>query len=289
MKQRIFGTLLALLLCAVEPAYAAITPTSNIASTRCAAASTCSITLPSSVTAGDAIVVFPATGGATTSLSSLVDSNGTLTAARAFQSLSGSNSQGVGIYYECGAASGTHTITLTVGAGTNLELFAREYSGTATSSCFDVSSAVATNGTQSTSPTSASITPAGGNELLVGIINSAGASITFSGWGSSLSQVDTQAGGPSTAWANVVQTTGTAGAASATLSASEYWAAVAAFFKPSGAPTVNCTHAGQGKDGSISVPSGTSGLYWGPSGNWVTPDCSTIKYWSPSSGNFVVN
>lgn len=50
-----------------------------------------------------------------------------------------------------------------------------------------------------------------------------------------------------------------------------------------------CTHSGQAKDGSISVPNGTSGSYWGKNGAFVSPDCSTVYYWSPQVGNFVVN
>ena len=51
----------------------------------------------------------------------------------------------------------------------------------------------------------------------------------------------------------------------------------------------SCTHAGQAKDGSTSVPNGSSGFYWGKSGSWVTPDCATVNYWSPAAGNFAVN
>ena len=50
-----------------------------------------------------------------------------------------------------------------------------------------------------------------------------------------------------------------------------------------------CTHSGRANDGSTSVPNGSSGSYWGKSGNWVTPDCSSVYYWSPAAGNFVVN
>jgi hypothetical protein len=51
----------------------------------------------------------------------------------------------------------------------------------------------------------------------------------------------------------------------------------------------SCTHNGHAKDGSVSVPNGSSGFYWGKSGDWVTPDCSSVYYWSPAAGNFVVN
>jgi hypothetical protein len=164
----------------------------------------------------------------------------------------------------------------------NLELYAAEYSGLSTSAPFDISSAIA--GGSSVSPASASITPAGNNELLIGFVVIAGGSITFSSWGSSLTQVDTQAGGPSGAWAAFTQTTGTAGSASATASTSGFWIAVAAFFKPAGA----CTHSGFTSAGAISVPNGSSGSYRLANGTIGTPDCST-KLYPNTAGGIAVN
>jgi hypothetical protein len=256
-------------------AHAAITLVQHT-STRCAAATTCAVTL-SGVAAGNAILVFPA--GAPAVLSSLVDTNGTVSTAKAWNNPSG---VGAGLYYVSNTASGTHALTLTMGTSGNLELYAAEVSGLSTSAPFDIASAVASG--SSVSPASASITPAGNNELLVGFISIAGSSVTFSAWGSSLTQVDTQAGGPSSAWASVVQTTGTSGSASATASASGNWVAVAAFFKPAG----GCIHSGLSTTGTIAVPNGSSGSYRLANGSIGTPDCST-KLYPNSAGGIAVN
>ncbi len=58
-------------------------------------------------------------------------------------------------------------------------------------------------------------------------------------------------------------------------------------FKDAGGAT--CTHSGYTSGGAIAVPNGTSGSYVGKTGGPVTPDCSTIYYWAPTLGNFVVN
>lgn len=50
-----------------------------------------------------------------------------------------------------------------------------------------------------------------------------------------------------------------------------------------------CTDAGSTKGGAIAVPNGTSGYYWSPTGNWVTPNCVNIQYWAVQGGRIVVN
>jgi hypothetical protein len=273
MKLRNFLT--ALLLFASGFAHGAITLVQHT-STRCAASTTCAVTL-SAVAAGDTIVIFPS--GAIASFTSLADTNGTVSQARLWN---GTGTVAGGLYYVMNTASGSHVITLTVATGVNLEVYAAEVSGLSTSAPLDVASAVA-NGS-SVSPASASITPAGNNELLVGFVVIAGSSITFSSWGSSLTQVDTQAGGPSGAWASVVQTTGTSGSASATASTSGNWVAVAAFFKAAGA----CTHSGLSTTGTIAVPNGSSGSYRLASGSAAAPNCTSTNY-PNSTGGIAVN
>ena len=51
----------------------------------------------------------------------------------------------------------------------------------------------------------------------------------------------------------------------------------------------SCTHQGYTSGGALATPNGTSGSYLGKTGGYVTPDCSTVNYWSPATGNFVVN
>lgn len=50
-----------------------------------------------------------------------------------------------------------------------------------------------------------------------------------------------------------------------------------------------CAHSGYTSGGAIATPNGSSGSYLGKTGAFVTPDCSTIYYWSPAVGNFVLN
>lgn len=227
---RIRGLLLALLLAASGLAHGAIILVQHPTPVRCATATTCAITL-SGVASGDTILVFPGTGS-NLAFSSLTDTNGTVSTCRAWAN---NADGGAGIYYVSNTASGSHTITLTVTSSGNLEIYAAEYSGMPTSGACDTSSAVATGSTFN--PTSASITPAGNNELLVGFIVVASSSVTFGSWGSSLSQVDTVTGGPSSAWAAFVQSTGTSGSATATPSGSNAnWVAVAAFFESAAVP-----------------------------------------------------
>ena len=244
---------------------------------RCASATTCAITI-SSVASGDTLIAFVA--GTFATFTSLVDSNGTVSTGVAWANLT---TVGAGIYYVLDTASGTHTLTLTAASG-NLEILVAEYSGMPTSGAFDVGSAVA-HGSSAT-PASASITPAGNNELLVGLLDVAGASVTFSGWGSSLTQVDTQPGGSSSAWAAVVQTTGVSGSASATASASANWSAVAAFFKP--ASGSSCTTAGITEAGAFAVPTASSTVMRLKNGSFGTVDCSTVSY-RYQGGNFGTN
>lgn len=50
-----------------------------------------------------------------------------------------------------------------------------------------------------------------------------------------------------------------------------------------------CTHTGYTSAGAIATPNGSSGSYVGKSGAFVTPNCSSVYYWSPAAGNFVEN
>jgi hypothetical protein len=48
----------------------------------------------------------------------------------------------------------------------------------------------------------------------------------------------------------------------------------------------SCTNSGYTSTGTIATPNGTTGSYVGKIGTFVDPNCSTIPYWGPSTGNF---
>lgn len=225
-----------LLLLACAPAFAAFSSTPvQKTNNRCATATTCTVAL-SGVANTDLLVVYVVSNATGQTLSSDSDSNGTVSAAVAYSSTA--NNIGAGVYYVTSAASGSHTFTFTFGLSSNIELFAFEFSGAATTSPFDLASVLATG--TGTSALSASITPSGSNELVLGFANAGGSGYTFSGWGSSMTQQDSLSTGPSAGWADVVQTTATSAHALYTLSASITWTAVVVAFKPGsggGAPT----------------------------------------------------
>lgn len=174
-----------------------------------------------SVASGDFLVLLVDGGGNTPTLSTPTDTNGTLQTAIAYNAAN----PGMGIYYEPSAASGTHTFNLTFSSSLNTVLYVAEFSSAVTG--FDKASAIASG--SSVSPLSASITPAANGELLIGLINAA-STPTISSWGSPLVEQQSDASGPSSAWAWAVQPTAGSVSASATLSVSEPWvAAIAAF------------------------------------------------------------
>ena len=130
----------------------------------------------------------------------------------------------------------------------------------------------------------ASITTVTANTLAIQFIGLTDGSLTVSSYPSGYTGVD--GGALVFAYKSFVGP-GATGTATTTFSANAAGGTVLAAVKS--AAGGSCTHAGQAKDGSTSVPNGTTGSYWGKAGNWVTPDCSSIYYWSPAAGNFVVN
>jgi hypothetical protein len=198
-----------------------------------------------------------------------------------------SGTTGVGIYYVQNVAhSGTHTVTFSFPSSTNLLGFLAEYSGLATTGAFDKASSVAFSG--GTSITTGSITPTNSGELVIFAVTQVTSGDTFSTFTNGLTQQGSNNSGPSGTWASVVTSSAISGGTTSN-NAFASAAAIAAFV-PSAPPV--CTHPGIASNDLISVPNGTSGLYMSPAGNtWVTPDCSTVEYWSPPSnicttGNF---
>lgn len=192
-----------------------------------------SITL-NSVTAGNFLLCGFFTDAVITTLSSIVDSNGTPQTALAYASATVSTSPAMGVYYEPSAAAGTHTFTGTTAASTDIVMIAAEFSGGISS--VDVVSPVA-NGV-GTAISSANITPSQNNDFLFGIALAHGAPSSISGWGAPLVAAQSGAYQPYVSWAWAQQGTAVAVATSATVSATSYWAAAILSFKVGSAPSI---------------------------------------------------
>lgn len=71
-----------------------------------------------------------------------------------------------------------------------------------------------------------------------------------------------------------------------TASVAENIGATVILLKVTGA---SCTHGGYTSAGASATPNGSSGSYLGKTGAFVTPDCSSVYFWSPALGNFTLN
>lgn len=157
--------LVGLLVCWASPASAAIARVGSAQGQTLTAATTASATI--TLTTGNAVVIFVSWSyqqGRT--ITSVVDANNTYTAAG---SLFCDAASGCGqFYYSCSVTGGTNlqpTVTISAGVG-GLSIQVHEYSGMATSSCFD--QAVTNSGaTGSNSQSVASTTPTNDNALVI--------------------------------------------------------------------------------------------------------------------------
>lgn len=274
-----FKRLLLALLFLTTAAHAA-TPTLIQNSNGHSTTTSCVVTL-NSVVATHTLVFVIATNTASVTINSILDSSGnTVSPAVAY-------SQRIGIYYVASASSGTHTITVSFASAVTCELFLSEYSNVATASPLDVGGTI-TTATSSAVTTNAITTTVNGDLVIFGF-GASGGGTSLSSYTSSFVQNDSYivSGGPSSAWASVVQGTAGAISTSATGSQSSTWATALASFKAS-AGGGSCTDAGITSAGAFSVPNGSSGSYRLQNGSYGTPDCSTVSY-KDSGGAFVVN
>lgn len=229
----------------------------------CASATSCAISPVSSVTANDTLIIQVDANNNTT-LSSITDNLNSVVACAAY---SGTNNPGIGIYYIQAASGGSHTVTVTMSATSNLTLFISEWSGTG--AC-DTVSAIAAHA--NTSITTASISPAASDLVIFGV-SQAGTGLTYSAFTNSFVQQDSyNTNGPTATWASVVTGSSISGGVTSS-SANSSASVVAAFLPLSG-----CTHSGITSAGAISIPNGSSGTYRLTNGTLGTPDCSTKSY-----------
>lgn len=138
---------------------------------------TLTVSPTSSVTANNLLVLEVYLQGAET-VTSVTDSNGTPVAAVTFQS---SSAPSLGIYYEAGAASGTHTFTVTCATITNVQLYVSEWSGVTTSSPLDGTMPAVKAGSGSTA-TSNSVTPTVSGDLAIVAAAQSASGGSFTSW-----------------------------------------------------------------------------------------------------------
>jgi RHS repeat-associated protein len=204
--------------------------------------SSSTLAFTSSNTAGNWIGV-AIRAGALSETFTVSDSNGN-TYHEAIQTNQTADADTVAIYYAENIHSGANTITVSVPSAVTLRFAILEYSGVATSSSLDV-----TAGAQgsSTAPNSGSATTTANGDLLLGAILTSGPATYTAGSGYTIEErVPAAPNAKMIAEDRILTTAGTA-SASASLAASDLWAAVMAAFKPAttGGTTTQYYHQDQ--------------------------------------------
>lgn len=232
------------LVCALllaSPAYAVIAQVQKvgIAGGNNGAVATVTCAFAANNAAGNLIVVGGGDAGATSGHTlSVSDSLGnTYTAAQS--NFTGANNDVLSLWYVASSLAGANTVTVTVsGTGADHYCWAAEYSGIATVTPLDQTTAAANAGV--TAWTSGNVTTTQASELLIGwAMGGNGAATATAGTGWTL-QASTTAGSQSPAWEDqIVSVTGTF-AATFTYSAAVSGVDAIATFKAAGAGPPPC-------------------------------------------------
>jgi Calcineurin-like phosphoesterase len=195
-----------------------------------AGSTTATVTLPRASTQGDLLVLSASVyTGATNNITSVTDTAGnTWTRIGAF-SVSGHNSDGE-MWYSPNAASAT-AVTVHLGTIANTAVEVQEFAGVATASPLDTSAGLSNT---SAAANSGPITPAAGNELLVGFVaghgNAEAMTVNAPGF-TAQPQQTTGASVASVVTGSRVLSSPSAQAFSATFPTAMYWASGIAAFK----------------------------------------------------------
>lgn len=227
-----------------------------------------SLTLASSVTSGDLILVGVTTWNQTISTSSIHDSKGN-TYTRVLEAVNSTSSDHAAIFYAKNVTGGSSfTVSSTV---SDVTLSAQEYSGIATSSPLDV---FASRAGTSASPTSPNVTSTVDHELYFGLAWSAGDGDSWTATSSfTLREQDTNnATQERQATEDKTVTVPTSTAAKFLVTTSDNWIAAIATFKPlvTGTSTSNSTGTLAAASYQIATSTGTySDTYSGSANqNW---------------------
>jgi hypothetical protein len=138
----------------------------------------------------------------------------------------GSGNAHIAAFYVPSSISGANTITVTTDGSVLSNLFILEYSGI--SGAFDAASVI--KGAFGTGVLANSVTPAASGELAIFFAATGGTSGVFSAFTGGFTQEDSQSGGPSATWGDLIAGSGAVNA-SATLSVSTNWSAIILLFK----------------------------------------------------------
>jgi hypothetical protein len=198
-----------------------------------AGSTTATVTLPRASTQGDLLVLSASVyTGATNHITSVTDTGGnTWTRIGAF-SVSSHNSDGE-MWYSANAAS-TTAVTVHLGTTVNTAIEVQEFAGVATASPLDTSAGTSNT---STAASSGPVTPAAGNELLVGFSAGHGNAEAMTGTAPGFTLQPQQTTGASVAsvvTGSEVLSSPSAQAFTATFPTAMYWASGIAAFKAAG-------------------------------------------------------
>lgn len=280
--------LLALLLMPLR-AFATITVVQHKGADFNTSATSNTLAFTSNVTAGDTIfyAVRYGTTGATFTISDNVDT-GNYAQDKVQTLATDGDTVIIGSY--ANAVGGATTLTFASSSATSMMVTIVEVSGLATSSILDQTASANSTSTAPNSGNTATTTVA--SEFVFSAVGLDGANAeTITGAGSTtLLDTVVNSGSGNESFADgyqIVSATGTY-AGQYSLTVSEEWAALVATYKTSGGGS-SCTHAGYESTGATAVPNGTSGSYWLKGGTFGIPNCSSVDYWQPSTGNFGVN
>ena len=195
-----------------------------------AGSTTATVTLPRASTQGDLLVLSASVyTGATNHITKVTDTAGNSWTRIGAFSVSGHNSDGE-MWYSANAAP-TTAVTVQLGTTVNTAVEVQEFSGVATTGALDTS---AGSSNTSAAASSGAITPAAGNELLVGFSAGHGSAQTMTGTtpGFTLQpQLTTVTPVASLVTGSEVLSSPSAQAFAATFPAAMYWAAAIAAFK----------------------------------------------------------
>jgi hypothetical protein len=211
------------------------TPSGSVSPTlvQAAGSTTTTVTLPRASTQGDLLVLSASVyTGATNHITSVTDTAGNAWTRIGAFSVSGHNSDGE-MWYSPNAGSAS-AVTVHLGTTANTAVEVQEFSGVATSSPLDTSAGTSNT---STAASSGAITPAAGNELLVGFAaghgNAEAMTVTSAGF-TLQPQQTTGASVASVVAGSKVLSSPTAQAFTATFPTAMYWAAGIAVFRAAG-------------------------------------------------------
>ena len=198
-----------------------------------AGSTTATVTLPRPSTPGDLLVLSASVyTGATNHITSVTDTAGNTWLRVGAFSVSGHNSDGE-MWYSPNAAS-TSAVTVNLATTANTAIEVQEFAGVAATSPLDTSAGLSNTGQAASS---GSVTPAAGNELLVGFVaghaNAEAMTVTAPGF---TAQPQQTTGSPvaSVAAGSEVLSTSSAQAFTATFPTGMYWAAGVAAFRAAG-------------------------------------------------------